>query len=300
MNEKLIKKIIRDALELDDSKITNIERTPGGITNKSYFATVNNQEIVVRIPGSGTEELVNRKEEKDNLLYATRLGINPPLLYFNIDNGFKITQKIVDATPVTPDLAREGNMMTQIIYLFKSLHAAETPMKNTFKLFELMRHYESLVKDVNTIAMEKLCELKKEMIALQMVYESIPIEQVPCHIDPDYTNIVKNGYDELFLIDWEYSGMFDPLWDIATLCISLELQEEEKHFFLKQYFNRKPSAEELQRLLMHTIFQDYLWGLWAYFKEAHGDDVGDDIVVRFKRAAENIILYKENHEKDII
>src|SRR5690625_7122148 len=73
MNEAHIKKVISNALQLKEETISDIYRTSGGLTNKSYFATVNGEKMVIRIPGYGTEELVNRKEEKDNLIYATKL-----------------------------------------------------------------------------------------------------------------------------------------------------------------------------------------------------------------------------------
>lgn len=298
MNEAFIKKAVTDALQLEGQMITNIRRTPGGVTNKSYFATINGKQWVVRLPGAGTKELVNRREEKDNLLYGTRLGMNPPLLFFNTDSGLKITQKIEGAIPVTPALTREGNTMKQIIQLCKHLHDSEIPMKNEFKLLELISHYESLV--LYDVITEKLAKLKKDIVVLQTLYESFPMIQVPCHIDMACSNFIKNRHDEMYLIDWEYSGMFDPLWDIATLFLTLDLQEEEKLFFLKQYLERKPTEGEVQRILMHTIFQDYLWCLWALFKEAQGDDVGGDAMMRFERATGNIALYKSMYEEDIV
>src|SRR5690625_195578 len=300
MNEAHIKKVISNALQLKEETISDIYRTSGGLTNKSYFATVNGEKMVIRIPGYGTEELVNRKEEKDNLIYATKLGINPPLLYFNADSGLKITRQIEGASPITPALVREGNMMKQIIHLFKCLHTAETPMKNEFKLFNLMRHYESLVKDVNDVIVEKLAELKEDIVNLQKIYESFHIKQVPCHIDAACTNLIKGKDGNIYLIDWEYSGMFDPLWDISTLFLSLELEKDEQLFFLMQYLERKPDEDGLQCILMHIMFQDYLWCLWSFFKEAKGDDVGNDAVKRFERSTKNVILYKETFENEIV
>src|SRR5690625_7869308 len=96
--------------------------------------------MLIRIPGYGTEELVNRKEEKDNLIYATKLGINPPLLYFNADSGLKITRKIEGASPIRPALVREGNRMKQMIHLFKCLHTEDTPMRNQVKRSNLIKN----------------------------------------------------------------------------------------------------------------------------------------------------------------
>ena len=55
----------------------------------------------------------------------------------------------------------------------------------------------------------------------------------------------------MYLIDWEYSGMFDPLCDVATLFVSFQFTEEEL-FFLTYYLGREPNKEEL-----HHIFIAY-------------------------------------------
>ena len=97
--------------------------------------------------------------------------------------------------------------------------------------------------------------------------------------------------NQLFLIDWEYSGMFDPMWDLATLFVSLSFTEEEELFFLTHYLEREPDQEEMQRILLHKVFQDYLWSLWTFYKEAKGDDFGSTAIKRIERAVKNIAEY---------
>src|SRR5690606_31109506 len=102
MEKEMIHSLIRNVLQLVDPVITDIRRTPGGMTNKSFFVTVNGEKYVVRIPGSGTDELIDRYAEKDNLIYGTELGINPELVYFDVNSGIKITRKIESSKTLTP------------------------------------------------------------------------------------------------------------------------------------------------------------------------------------------------------
>src|SRR5690625_1995378 len=259
MDEKKIKRIIKQAFQEKNLTITSIERTPGGLTNESYFATINDEKYVVRIPGKGTKQLVNRVTEKDNLLYATKLGINPELIYFDVDSGLKITRKVENASPMTLGRAREGTTMKQIINSFKQLHNAKKPMKNHFELFSLISHYRNLVYDTNPLMLEKWEPLQADLDNLREVYESLPVIEVPCHIDTVCSNILLSDSNEIFLIDWEYSGMFDAFWDLATLFVSLQFTEKEEQFFLTHYLEREPLVSELQRILLHKIFHDYLW-----------------------------------------
>lgn len=295
MNELKIKKMITNALELEEANITDLRETAGGLTNASYFATVNGEKYVVRIPGVRTDELVNRQNEMKNLEYGTGLGINPAFIYCDPVTGFKITHKIENALTITRELAREGDTMKQIIQMFKFLHSREESMENEFKLFDLIAHYESLVSEVNELALSGLAELSEEVGQLKEVYQTFDIKQTPCHVDPVLDNMILDEDNELYLIDWEYSGMFDPLWDITILLVSLDIEPNETSFFLSHYLERQPSEEELQRILMHTIFQDYLWTLWFYFKESQGDDIGDNAIKRPQRAKENIQRYKKHY-----
>lgn len=300
VNEEKVISMIKHVLHLEDGIITDIYEVPGGMTNFSYFVSINDEKYIVRLAGLGTEEIIDRKAEKSNLLFGTSLGLNPALIYMDVDSGMKITRKIKNATTLTPSSAREGHTMKHIISLFLHLHHSEKPMENRFRLFDLMVHYESLVKPVNIFIIDMLAPLKQDIMELKVIYESLHVKETPCHIDSVCSNLVRSGSDKLFLIDWEYSGMFDPLWDLATLFQSFELTEEEKMFFLTHYFGREPTNVELQRILMHTIFLDYLWSLWSFYKEAQGDDLGSVGIDRFKRATENVILYRSLFQEDIV
>ena len=162
----MMKSLFEKALNLVNPEVTDIRRAPGGMTNDSYFVTVNGKKYVVRIPGKGTELLINRKVEKSNLVFGTKLGINPELFYFDTDSGIKITRKLESCQSLTPDLAREGKIMKKVIELFRRLHFTEMKMENRFKLFSLMDYYEDLVQKVNPFMLEKLTPLKEQVNSL--------------------------------------------------------------------------------------------------------------------------------------
>ena len=106
---------------------------------------------------------------------------------------------------------------------------------------------------------------------------------------------MRNG--KLYLIDWEYSGMFDPLWDVATHLIESEFDDQEEALFLSYYFKRDATDEEKEKILIHKIFQDYLWSMWTIFKEAKGDNFGSYGMDRFERLQRNLSLYEEQYGK---
>lgn len=284
--------LVKHALDLDNESVTNIKRA-GGMTNRNYFITINSEEYVVRLPGYGTSELINRKTERANLEFATKLGINPKLIYFNEKTGMKITKKVPNVINLTPVLAKKNSLMKEIANLFKIVHGANETMQNDFKLFSLMNHYWELVRTVNELAADKLEGFRKEIFKLKKRYELLEnIPSKPCHIDPAASNFLIDQTNNVYLIDWEYSGMFDPLWDIAAFVLECDFSKQEEEVFFSLYFGRKANKIEAKRILLYKIFQDYLWSLWAMYKEAKGDDLGSYAMFRLKRAKNHIRLFQ--------
>ncbi len=91
--------IVKNALDLPNAEIKNLGST-GGMTNLNYLISINSENYIARVPGGGTEEFINRAEEKINLEFGSKLDLNPKLLYFNIITGLKITEKIKGAQPL--------------------------------------------------------------------------------------------------------------------------------------------------------------------------------------------------------
>ncbi|WP_210470582.1 choline/ethanolamine kinase family protein [Sporosarcina sp. 6E9] len=290
--EKLVD-LIREALQLPDAKIENIQTT-GGMTNLNYLVTIDSTNFIVRIPGNGTEEFIDRRIEKENLEYASSLGINPALRYFNLENGLKITKKIVNASTLTPEIASEEKMLIKVADVFRTVHNSNRKMSNRFELFEMMANFEKLALEAGAELFNGFDEVKSEVISLQAYFNNQNIVETPCHIDPACSNfIMSDEEDKVYLIDWEYSGMFDPMWDIAAHALGAKLSETEEAFFVRQYFQREATVSEKERMLLHKIFQDYLWSLWTLFKEEIGDDFGSYGKNCFERAKKNIDVFNQ-------
>ncbi|HLQ74128.1 MAG TPA: choline kinase family protein [Bacillota bacterium] len=275
MKEKHIKRVVQSVLDVPGDAIKNIVATNAGITNESFFITINDEDFIVRLPGTGTEELVDRKAEEASLIYGTSIGLNPETIYFNAQTGIKITRKIEHAQMLTPEKAREGKIMKRLIQTFQTLHQANNEMTHIFNPFTQIKYYESLIKDTGIEIHEDVKQLRNDYLHLREQYEASSIEIVPCHIDPVAENILLDGQEAIHLIDWEYSGSFDPMWDLATLFQSLQLTEEEEKFFLTHYFEREPTEDELKRLLLNKIFFNYMWSFWYFYKEVKGETYED-------------------------
>ena len=110
----------------------------------------------------------------------------------------------------------------------------------------------------------------------------------PCHNDLVAENFVKGLDGKIHLIDWEYSGMNDPLWDLAALFIESSFSEENLQRALLLYYDNNIPPCVPQKILIYQILMDILWAIWTRIKETQGDDFGNYGIMRFQRAISNL------------
>ena len=282
-----VKLLIADVLNIPVHLVKNIQPF-GGLTNINYRATIGGKDYVVRVPGKGTEGMINRTNEKENAEFGYDIGINVHQLYFNETTGVKITKLIENAETLSRQTAGEVGNMKLVADVFKKLHQSEHKLKNCFNVFDEIILYEKLINEKNGHYLDGYQDVRQDLFTLKDYYEAMQIEITPCHIDPVAGNLVKNGHNKMYLIDWEYSGMSDPLWDVGAYIAECGLSPEEADVFLMFYFEREPTIEERKRILLNNIFQDFLWSIWSLVKEVEGEDIVPDGEMRLNRAKNNI------------
>lgn len=286
--ELQIKGYLMEALNFAYEDIEEIQPF-GGMTNKNFKALVKGKEYVLRIPGNGTEQMINRKAEKVNSTLASQIGIDTPLNYFNEETGVKVSELIPNAETLTAKTAKRNDYMELTTEILRKLHQSSIQMANHFDVFEKIEEYEQLMKEAGGLPYDGYSEVKEQVLKLKDVYQEMNITFTPCHNDLVAENLVKSGDGNLFLIDWEYSGMNDPIWDLAAHSLECDFSPEDEELLLSLYLQDDEIPLEIQeRMVMNKIFQDFLWSIWTIIKEAKGDDFGPYGINRFNRAKENL------------
>uniref|UniRef100_UPI002627A0EB phosphotransferase family protein n=1 Tax=Clostridium sp. TaxID=1506 RepID=UPI002627A0EB len=168
-------------------------------------------------------------------------------------------------------------------------------MANSFDIYNKIEKYEQLLIKVNGNNFEDYYEVKDKVIYLKIIINELDTELTPCHNDTVAENFIKSGDEKMYLIDWEYGGMNDPMWDLAGYCLENGLSEDEEELFLNIYFGGKAEESYKKRILINKIYQDFLWSTWTNIKEAKGDDFGSYGIDRYNRAKKNLnIILEEN------
>lgn len=247
---------------LSTNEYDNISRM-GGLTNHTYKVTLKNKkEYVVRIPGEGTEEIIVRNDEKVSTKLACSLGIDAPLLYFGED-GSKVTEYIENAITMSADSLKEPRRINQVADIFKRLHSCGTDTKIPFEVFVMAASYEKVIEEKAVPMFDDYSQIKAQVMQIKGETDSaVAIKKVPCHNDSLCENWVLGG-ERMYLIDWEYAGMNDGMWDLADVSIEAVYGKEEDKALLTAYLGKEPTVANQKHFLANKIYVDYLWTLWA-------------------------------------
>ena len=281
-----IKNIICDSLNVKEEDITEVVPA-GGMTNKNYRICVKGVRYILRVAGIGTEYMINRNTEMFNSAIASEKGFNVEVPYFNLETGVKISKFIENAETLTHRSIKKEENLKQVTDILRNLHeCTDFHMDNEFNMFRELEKYEEILRKDKGEFFSDYEEVREQVMALEAELDRCNRVFVPSHNDLVSENFVKDAEGRIYLIDWEYSGINDDMWDLAALSLENEFSEDDIELMFRLYFNGKADENARRRLLIHQICQDLLWAVWTLIKEAEGDDFGTYGIDRYNRAKE--------------
>ncbi|MBO4770087.1 MAG: phosphotransferase [Clostridia bacterium] len=266
----------------------------GGMTNRSYKITrEDGREYLVRIPGEGTEEMINRRDERKSTALACELGIDSPLLYFD-DDGRKVMKYIHDPQPMNEEIMRKKENLVQAAEIFRRLHTCGKDTGVRFEVFEMADLYEKIIRDGGVTLYVDYGIVKREVMDIKAeVDRNGEARRVPCHNDSLVGNWVLDGDGRLFLVDWEYSGMNEAMWDLSCLSIEADYSPYNDTQLLNAYYGREVDVDEKKRFAAAKLYVDYLWTLWGLTRVPFdGQFMQDYADGRYNRLKKNIEAYR--------
>ena len=279
--KEIVKEKIASLLS-GDEEIQSVEQL-GGMTNQNYLVRTSSNRYIVKFFGKGTEKLIDRQNEKYNIELLKDLKLDVENYLFDIEAGIKVNQYIKNAE--TLNLNTIKTKFEKIAPILQTIHASGKELKGEFAPFEEIKKYESLIQ--GEISYPNYEAVRKSVLSLKNELEKIGIEKKSCHIDLVPENFIEGPDGHLYLIDWEYSSMNDPMWDLAALFLESEFTPEEEADFLAYYESDKTPISR-EKIRIYKILQDIIWSLWTIYKEENGADFGDYGITRYNRAVKEL------------
>ena len=282
--EKIIKEKISSLLSQEE-EVLSVEQL-GGMTNQNYLAKTTNKQYIVKFFGKGTEKLINRQDEKYNLELLKDLDLDVKNYLFDIEAGIKVNEYIESA--ITLDSNTIKTKFDKIAPILQTIHASGKELRGEFAPFEEIKKYESLIEE--KIPYANYEAVRGEVFSLEKRLAELGVDRKSCHIDLVPENFIESPQGRLYLIDWEYSSMNDPMWDLAALFLESEFTRQEEEDFLSHYESEQTPVSR-EKIAIYKILQDAIWSLWTVYKEEQGADFGDYGVSRYQRAVKGLSYY---------
>ncbi len=247
----------------------------GGLTNLVYKVESGGEPLVVRIPGKGTEDYIDRKVEGVNARVAAEAGVSAELLQFDQD-GLMVSRYLDGCETMTPESFRgKAGAPARAADAFKRMHNCGRDFEFRFELFAMIDDYLGHLDKLGAGTLpEGYHEVVKEAEAVRRILQERPGRLAPCHCDPLCENFLDDG-ERMWIVDWEYSGMNDPIWDLGDLSVEAGFAEEHDREMMAAYCGGAVPAATFGRMVIYKAMCDLLWTLWGLIQHANENPVED-------------------------
>ena len=288
---------ICDALHADMEEITQVTVLKKGMTNRSFLFSCKGKRYIMRIPGEGTTQLVDRRHEAAVYQAIREKNICDDIAYISPDNGYKITEYLADARVCNPEKAEDVRRCMQRL---REFHELRLTVAHTFDIFGQIEFYESLWNGAPSIYKDYR-QTKENVFSLRGYIDAHVQERVLTHIDavPDNFLFVKrdDGSEEIRLIDWEYAGMQDPHVDIAMFCIYALYDRRQVDETIAAYFPGGCSEAVRLKIYCYIAACGLLWSNWCEYKWTLGVEFGEYSLRQYRYAKEYYRIVRDTLEQ---
>lgn len=272
--------VISKALSIPQNEITNITVLKKGMTNRSFLFNAKGKKYIMRIPGEGTDLLINRREEAAVYDVINGRNICDDIAYINPENGYKITRFLENSRVCDPD---NPDDLRRCMERLRDFHRMKLKVDHEFQIFRQIDYYESLW-DGKPSVYRDYRETKANVLALKPYIDRHCEEKVLTHIDAVPDNFLFTEDGDIRLIDWEYAGMQDPHVDIAMFCIYALYDRQQIDRLIDIYFENRCPRETRIKIYCYIAACGLLWSNWCEYKRNLGVDFGEYSLRQYRYA----------------
>lgn len=253
----------------------------GGLTNRVYRLG----DLCIRLPGAGTEEYIDRRNETAAAHAAARAGVSPEVLHSDPVTGVMVTRFIAGAATMSPEAFRSrAGSTARAGEVLARLHRSGAIFPFRFELFGMIEDYLRILSTKDVALPEGYHDVVAEAEDIRKVLANHPAPLAPCHCDPLCENFLDTG-QRMWIVDWEYSGMNDPMWDLGDLSVEGGYDAAQDEELLTGYFGHEIRAADRGRMVIYKAMCDLLWTLWGLIQLANGNPADDFRAYADKRLA---------------
>lgn len=252
-----------------------LDRLGGALTNVCYKVTIGGAAYVLRLAGEGTPDFIDRTAEEHNARVAAAAGVNAEVVYFDARDGTMVTRFVEGVSMNAGDgFGRDPGAPVRAARALGRVHRLGRVFRSRFDVFAAIDDYLGLLRERRMPLPEGYYEVGRKARAVRRALEASPAPLVPCHNDPWPGNLL-DADGRIYLIDWEYSGMNDPMWDLADLSVEAGFGPEQDRAMMEAYRGGAASPALYSRLEIYKAMSDLHWSLWGFVQHVKGNPAED-------------------------
>lgn len=243
----------------------------GGLTNRIWRLG----DAILRIPGEGTAAYIDRTNEAAAARAAARAGVAPQVLHADPGSGLMVTRFVGDAVTMSPQgFADRPGSPARAGTALRRLHDSGAVFPFRFELFAMIDDYLAILATRDVALPPGYHDVVAEAAAVRTALGARPLPLAPCHCDPLCENFLDSG-SRMWIVDWEYSGMNDPMWDLGDLSVEGQFSPEQDEALLAAYFAGPVPGRDRSRMVIYKAMCDLLWTLWGLIQLADANPALD-------------------------
>lgn len=271
---------ICNVLDCTRDQVEDIVPIKEGLTNLSFRFSVGDNSYVYRHPGPGTDEIINRQSEAYSQAVAKRLGIDDTFIFQDTHKGWKVSRFVRDCRPFD---YHDPSQVEQAMGLIRRLHQSGETSQWTYDLFGKAQSMMEMLGARSYPSFPDCEPLRDRASRLDTLVKKDGVAPCLCHNDFYNPNFLVSD-EGMYLIDWEYSALSDYASDLGVFICCSDYDEGEADRVLETYFQRPLTEGEYRHCVAYVALAAYHWFIWALYKEATGDPVGEWLYLWYRYA----------------
>ena len=262
----------------------------GGITNLNFLVNHGDDKLVVRLGQDIPEHLVFRSNEINVSKAAYEIGVSPKLIHSEL--GVLVLEFIesqtLDPKGVQKNLERIMPVIKEIHHEIPNFLSGQPAM---FWVFHVIKYYANFLRLNHSSHQDKIHDLLQKASKLEKL--SSPREIVFGHNDFLAANFLDDG-SKIWVVDWEYGGFNDPLFDIGGLASNNDFNQDLEKEALEMYYEKPLTNDVLSKynsMKTASLLRETMWSMVSEITSKLDFDYGkytQDNLSKFNEAFESL------------
>ena len=172
--------------------------------------------------------------------------------------------EFINGKTMSRDSLSEPGQPTRMGETIKKLHDGPRFLLE-FNMFRLTKYYLEICKALDITIPDGYLDRAPIFARIEKAMLVNPLPTVPCNNDLLAENYIDDG-EQLWLIDYEYSGNNDPTFELGNTCQEMQFNEDQINEICAAYFG-EVRPDLIARMKLNMIMSDVGWGLWAAIQQ---------------------------------